>query len=452
MTETSTGQGFATPDAGADDVVQTAPAASRRPRDPFKFLMDLVAREGAVARYRAGTEPAFLVTDPDLIKRVLADNAGNYSKATQINGTFKRAVADGLLTSEGPTWRRQRRLMQPAFHRDRLAALSAQMTGATVDMLERWSGTAARGEVVNVSEEMSALTLRITVKALFGTDVIEQAANVGHRIAAGLSALVSPEQPAFIDGKRAVEELLTGIIAERQQEPRDPPDLLQMLMDARDAETGEALTRDEILDQMMTLLLAGYETTANSLAWSWYLLSQNPGSAARLRAELAAVLGGRVPTVADLPLLPYNRMVLEEAMRLYPPAWILGRRALADDDLGGHAIPAGSVVAISPYLMHRQPDHWDDPEAFDPERFTKERSAGRKPFAYFPFGGGPRLCIGHNFAMLEAQLIVATVAQRFELHLVPGHRVEPERLFVLRPRGGLPMLLEEIGRPRTSVN
>jgi cytochrome P450 len=417
-----------------------ADGATRAPRDPFRFLMDLVHREGDVARYRAGREPAFLVNDPDLIKRVLADNAANYSKATAINGAFKRAVADGLLTSEGPLWRRQRRLMQPAFHRDRLSALAAQMTEATVDMLERWHGIAERGETVDVAEEMSSLTLRITVKALFGRDIADHVEAIGRRIADSVGLLVS-ESSSFEEARVVVTDLLESIVREREQSPVESPDLLWMLMEARDEETGEPMGRRQLLDEMLTLLLAGYETTANALAWTWYLLSENPGPAAALRAELRAVLGGRVPTVQDLPLLPYNRMVLEESMRLYPPAWILGRRAVADDMLGEHVIPAGSVVAISPYLMHRHPDHWEEPERFDPERFTKERSVGRKPFAYFPFGGGPRLCIGHNFAMLEAQLIIATVAQHYLPRLLPGHTGEPQRLFVLRPRGGLPMTL-----------
>jgi len=303
-----------------------------------------------------------------------------------------------------------------------------------------------------VAEEMSSLTLRITVKALFGTDIAEHVETVGKQIAEALAIVLSPDRPAMINAKQTVQRLLIQIIDDRLRSPAGSPDLLDMLREARDEDTGEPMSREELLDQMMTLLLAGYETTANALGWTWYLLSQNPGPAATLRAELASVLAGRVPTVQDLSLLPYNRMVLEETMRLYPPAWILGRRALADDRLGDQTIPAGSVVAISPALTHRHPKHWDDPERFDPERFTKERSTGRKPFAYFPFGGGPRLCIGHNFAMLEAQLIIATVAQRYAPRLLPGHMVEAERLFVLRPRGGLPMTLERAGAAAPSPN
>jgi len=425
--------------------------AARPPRDPVRFLMDLALRHGDLARYRAGSEPAFLVSDPDLIKHVLADNAANYTKATSVNSAFKRVIADGLLVSEGPVWRRQRRLMQPAFHRDRLSALAAQMTAATTDMLERWDALAEQGAAVDMAEEMSSLTLRITVKALFGTDIAEHVETVGKRIAEGLAIVVSPDQPTMVNAKATVAGLLTEIIEERLRTPASSPDLLDMLQAARDEETGEPMTRQELLDQMMTLLLAGYETTANALGWTWYLLARNPGPAHALRAELGAVLSGRVPTVVDLPLLPYNRMVLEESMRLYPPAWILGRRAIQDDLLGERVIPAGSVVAICPAVTHRHPAHWEDPERFDPERFTKERSVGRKPFAYFPFGGGPRLCIGHNFAMLEAQLVIATVAQRFNPRLPLGHVVEPQRLFVLRPRGGLPMLLDQTA-PAISSN
>ena len=198
----------------------------------------------------------------------------------------------------------------------------------------------------------------------------------------------------------------------------------------------------QLLAEIMTLLLAGYETTANSLGWTWYLLSQNPVVLGTLEAELDSVLGGRVPETEDLSALPYTRMVVEESLRLYPPAWILGRRALGPDVLGDQEIAAGSVMAMSPYIVHRLPEYWEDPESFQPERFTRERMAGKHPFAYFPFGGGPRLCIGHNFAMLEGQLVIATVAQRYRFRLIPGHPVAPERLFVLRPRGGLPMTIE----------
>jgi cytochrome P450 len=409
------------------------------PRDPFRYLMKL-ATERPVVRYRAGAEQAYLVSDPDLIKHVLADNAANYSKDTAVNRVFKNAVADGLLTSEGTFWRHQRKLMQPAFRRERLTVLGGLVTEATEAMLARWTAVADTNRVVEVSEEMSALTMQTTAKALFGADISGEVEEVGRKIAAALTILVSPERAEFRQASEQLDSLVAAIVDERMRAPSDSVDLLAMLMEARD-EAGEGMPRRQLLDEIITLLLAGYETTANSLGWTWYLLSRNPKPLQRMELELDAVLGGRVPTTEDLTLLPETRRVLEESLRLYPPAWILGRRALGPDRLGDVEVGAGSVIAMSPYIVHRLERYWPDPESFEPDRFLSERMPGKHPFAYFPFGGGPRLCIGHNFAMLEAHLVVATIAQRYRLRLVPGHAVEPERLFVLRPRGGLPMTI-----------
>lgn len=423
---------------------QTEAQGERIARDPLGFLLTLMRRRGDVARYRSGSERAYLVNDPDHIKRILADNHRNYSKATNINGVFKRAVADGLLTSEGDEWRRQRNMVRPAFHWQRLAGIGVGVTEATEAMLQGWEPVAGGEGTLDMADEMGLLTLGITTKALFGWDLGEELESTGRMIGMGLSLLLSSDRPEFAEGEEFVNRLVYGFISERRAGGEPGDDLLGMLIEARDAETGEPLSDRQVRDQVLTLLLAGYETTANSLAWTWYLLAQNPGPAATMRRELHAVLGGRPASMEDLKLLTYTRHVLEESMRLYPPAWILGRRALGEDQLGEHVIPAGSVIALSPYTMHRHPGHWERPEEFDPDRFRPENTAGRKPFAYFPFGGGPRLCIGHNFAMIEAQLIVATVAQRFELEVAPGHRVEPERLFVLRPRGGLPMTVRRL--------
>jgi cytochrome P450 len=408
-------------------------------RDPFRYLMKL-ATERPVARYRAGAEQAYLVSDPELIKHVLADNAANYTKDTAVNRVFKNAVADGLLTSEGTFWRHQRKLMQPAFRRERLAVLGGLVTETTGAMLMRWKAVADSDSVVEVSEEMSALTMQTTAKALFGADISGEVEEVGRKIAAALTILVSPERAEFQQAYEQLDSLVAAIVDERMRVPSDSIDLLSMLMEAKD-DTGEGMPRRQLLDEIITLLLAGYETTANSLGWTWYLLSRNPKALRRMEIEVDAVLGGRVPSTEDLTLLPETRRVLEESLRLYPPAWILGRRALGPDRLGDVDVPAGSVLAMSPYIVHRLERYWPDPETFEPDRFLAGRMPGKHPFAYFPFGGGPRLCIGHNFAMLEAHLIVATIAQRYRLRLVPGHPVEPERLFVLRPRGGLPMTI-----------
>jgi cytochrome P450 len=234
------------------------------------------------------------------------------------------------------------------------------------------------------------------------------------------------------------------MIDARRRSGEGEHDLLTMLMEARDEDTGEPMSDLQLRNEVVTLILAGYETTANSLSWTWYLLSRHPEVNANVRAELAAVLGGREPQFRDLGALSLTRRTLDESLRLYPPAWIMGRRALGDDRLGDVDIPEGSVLALSPYITHRNPAYWDDPERFDPDRMRETKASLRKPFAYFPFGGGPRLCIGHNMAMLEAQLIIGTIAQRFDMRLVEGHQVVPERLFVLRPRGGLPMTIRRL--------
>ena len=422
-----------------------AAVSEERPvRDPFRYLMGLARKHGPVAPYRAGTERAFLVDDADLVKHILADNASNYSKGTFINETFKMVVADGLLTLEGADWRRERRLMQPAFHLERLNALGSSMTDATLTMLERWERFADSGEVVDITGEMSKLTMTITAGSLFGSDIAEDVEEIGRQIAIGVVALAAPHKPEVTRARDSIVRLVEGMIEARRRTPTDAHDLLTMLMDARDEDTGEPMSDLQLRNEVVTLILAGYETTANSLSWTWYLLTQHPEALANVRAELAGVLGGREPQFRDLGSLSYTRRTLDESLRLYPPAWIMGRRALGDDRLGEVPIPAGSVLALSPYITHRNPKYWDDPERFDPERMRETKASLRRPFAYFPFGGGPRLCIGHNMAMLEAQLIIGTVAQRFEMRLVEGTQVVPERLFVLRPRGGLPMTIHRL--------
>lgn len=406
--------------------------------------MQLTRRYGDVAPYRAGRERAFLVTEADLIKHVLVDNAANYSKATYVNSVFKNAVAAGLLVSEGSYWRRQRRLMMPAFHPQRLARLGGEITDATMSMLDHWSRIADAGTVIDLAEEMGALTMTITGRMLFGADLEGMAKEAGRVVAGGLTVISAPERPEFKAAVRQMEEITEWMIAERRRRPSRSTDLMTMLMEARDADTGEAMTDRELRDELITLILAGYETTANSLSWTCYLLARHREALDQVRRELRGTLQDRIPMVSDLPALPYTRMVLEESLRLYPPAWILGRRALARDRLGEVEIEAGNVVAVSPYITHRREDYFPDPERFEPERFTQERCEGRKPFAYIPFGGGRRLCIGHNMAMLEAQLVIGTIAPRFDLRLVDDRAVEPERKFVLRPRGGLPVTIHRL--------
>jgi cytochrome P450 len=304
---------------------------------------------------------------------------------------------------------------------------------------------------------MLRLTLRIVGQALFNIDLSDETHSVGQAVTT-VNRLLSdymyapfpplnvptPRTRRLKAAHRTLDQVVHGIIAQHRQQNTDTGDLLSMLLVVRDEETGQGMNDQQVHDEVMTLLLAGHETVSIALTWTWYLLSQHPAVERRLHTELDEVLAGQTPRVDHLVKLSYTRMVIEEALRLYPPAWIFGRKALADDEIGGYFIPANSMIVLSPYVTHRHPAFWEDPEVFDPERFAPERSASRPHYAYFPFGGGPRLCIGSNFALMEMQLILATIAQRHKLRLVPGRPVEPEALLSLRPRYGLPMTLHRI--------
>ena len=403
-------------------------------RDPLAFYLALTQQVGDLVCYRSTPELAFLVNHPDHIRHVLVENHSNYTKDTYINHMFKTMVGDGLLTSEGEAWRRQRRFIQPAFHPQRLARLDALVTSQVAAMLARWEAASALGQPLNLAHEMSALTLAITTQALFGVDLGEDVSLVGHAVDMGGALLARPKDPRFRQGLQVIDDIVHRIILSRRAggaaseasaSPRD--DLLGAMMSLRDPATGLGWDDSSLRHQVITLLLAGYETTASALSWTFYLLSQNPDVVGRLRLELGASLGGRPPVYADLPSLPYTRQVFEESLRLYPPAWILGRVALEDDHLGEYTVPAGTILAISPYTVHRRPASWDDPERFVPARPAPTR------FTYIPFGAGPRQCIGKPLALMEAQLIIAMVVQRFDLALVPDHEIKPEVVFVLRP-------------------
>lgn len=422
-------------------------------RNPLATLMGF-AQHGDVIGYRVGWMMRYLLRNPDHIEQVLQKNYKNYSKGALDYKVLGWMVGNGLLTSDGAFWLRQRRLAQPAFHRRRIAALGTLMTNATEAMLERWREPIAQGRTFDVSQSMMELTLRIVSEALFGSDVsahsrtIAQAFDVlNEQIVTRFRSLwlippvlPTPRDRAFRAALQTLNQAVYEIIAERRRHNEDRGDLLSMLMLTRDEETGETMNDRQLRDEVMTLMLAGHETTATTLTWTWYLLSEHPDVARRLREELAAVLGGRTPTMSDVPNLVYTRMVIEESLRLYPPAWVTVRKVDNDDIIGGYHIPAGSTVVVSAYVLHRNPTFWPDPERFDPERFTPERVAERPRFAYIPFSAGPRQCIGNTFALVEAQLILATIAQRYHLDVAPGHRVAPEPLITLRPKGGMPVI------------
>jgi cytochrome P450 len=426
-------------------------------RDPIGVFRDAARRFGDVVHLRIGPHQGFLVNQPDAIRHVLQDNARNFHKSP-LYDRLKVAVGNGLLTSEESYWLRQRRMAQPAFHRQRVGAMASVMAEAADELAARWAPIAARGEPVDVVDEMMTVTQTIVLRTLLGSDLGPFAAKLGsawslvnEHIGQSFWSLgltdrwPTPKNRRF---RRALSVLDAAVfhIIERRRQEAGAGDLVSMLLAARDEETGQMMTDRQLRDEVMTMLLAGHETTSLALAWTWYLISEHSDARERMEKELDRVLNGRLPSFGDLGSLPYTRMVIEEAMRLYPPAWGFSRQAVGADNLGGYPLAAGWLVFIIPFVMHRHPAYWPDPERFEPERFSAEQTAARPKFVYIPFGAGPRQCIGNQFAIIEAHLILATLAQRYRLELVPGHRVEPWPLITLRPRHGVRMRI----RPRTA--
>jgi cytochrome P450 len=422
-------------------------------RDPTAVFLNAARQFGDVAYLKIGPRRGYLITNPTDVRHVLQDNARNYHKSP-LYEKLKISLGNGLLTSEDDFWLRQRRIAQPAFHRQRIAALAGVMAEAAREVAMQWESIASGARPVDIDEEMMRLTRTVVLRALLGGDLgpfagtLDDAWSVMNQWigesfwSLGFDRLPTPKYRRFQQARAVLRGAVDYIISQRRRSQSDSPDLLSMLLSARDEETGEAMTDEQVRVEVTTFLLAGQETTSLALTWTWYLLSEHPVAQARLEKEIDAMLGGRPPEFADLVNLPYSRMVIDEALRLYPPAWGFSRQALADDQLGGFHLPRGWLAFVIPYVLHRLPAFWDNPEAFDPDRFSAERSANRPKFVYLPFGAGPRQCIGNHFALIEAQLIVATLAQRYRLHLVPGHKVEPWPLITLRPRFGMPMIIE----------
>jgi cytochrome P450 len=418
-------------------------------RDPLGFLSRCAREYGDIVQLRFMGQTFYLLSHPDLIEYVLVENNRNFTK-TRILKRNRRLLGEGLLTSEGESWRRQRRLAQPAFHRKRIAAYGEVMAAFAARSLEAWWD----GQTIDVHEEMTRLTLEIVATCLFGADVAAETKDVGRAMKVALEdfssqrrliripkSIPTPHNLRFERAARRLDAIVHAIIKERRKSrEEDRGDLLSMLMLAED-ESGERMTDKQIRDEVMTLFLAGHETTANTLAWTFWLLSSCAAAEAKLAEELERVLGSRTPIVADLPNLPYVERVVKESMRLYPPAWVMGREALWECEVGGYRMPAGTTALMSQWVVHRDPRYHRDPQLFDPDRWTAEYEDGLPRFAYFPFGGGPRQCIGAGFAMTEARLVLATVAQRFRMELVPGQKVEPYASITLRPKEGIRMTL-----------
>jgi cytochrome P450 len=422
-------------------------------RHALDFLLEVRERYGDTVSVPTLVGSLTLLFHPDGVRHVLQENHRNYNKDVPDYHVLRLVLGRGLLTNDGESWLRQRRLIQPAFHRERVAAFGTLMTDTTLTWTEAWetSSLVETNKPLDLTQEMSSLTLNIVGKALFGTDLSAETERVGRALTAvnhllasafylpWVLSLPTPQRHRLYTARRELDTVVEQIIRERRGRSAQHDDLLEMLLEARDEETGEGMTDHQVRDEVLTLLLAGHETTANTLSWTFFLLAQHPRVEARLQEEYQHVLNGRPPLIEDLPRLPYTRMVIEEALRLYPPAWGLGRRALGNDEIGGYCIPKGAYVLLFPYVTHRHPAFWERPDTFDPERFSSQQAAGRPRFAYFPFGGGPRLCIGNQFALSEAQLILATILSRYQLRLLPGAVVTPEPLVTLRPGGDLLM-------------
>jgi cytochrome P450 len=434
-------------------VIGVGPQIVRRPLE----LLTELGRLGDVVRFRLPAMPSVLVNHPELVRRVLHDSK-TYDKRMRSYDRMRPLIGDGLVTSEGEHWLRQRRIAQPSFQRSRIQGFGATMVRFAEATRDAWRWPASRGEPVDVVPDMTRLTLGVVCEALFGGDVPEDTQILARSFGQVVEYLVdrlnvlwslppwvpTPDNVRFRRSLAALDAAIGRIIARRHTQAQEGADLLSTMMRARDADTGEGMSDVQLRDEMKTLLLGGHETTAMTLSWAIALLAQHPDAQDKLRAELAAAIGERSPAAEDLEHTPYLCMVVDEVMRLYPPVFLLARNAARDDELGRCPVPRGTAVFISPWAIHRSPALWDSPGAFWPERFTPERAAGRHRYAYLPFIAGPRVCIGNHFALMEARLVLAVLAQRYRFRLAPGSVPTPDPCMTLRPRGDLRVLLEPL--------
>lgn len=416
-------------------------------RDPPGFLQQL-ASYGELAHFKFRGTDVYLVTNPDWIKQILTADANVFVKGQSMQES-KRVLGEGLLTSEGELHHRQRRLIQPAFHQRRVAALAAPMVDLTEGVSAGWHD----GQTFDMHVEMARLTIRILADSLYSMDIEREAGEIvdalrhavsmiGRLTLPGAILWEKSQLPSARSFSRSVERLdraTADILRRRREDGDEGEDVLGLLLSHH---ADGAMSERQIRDETITLLLAGHETTANLLTWAWYLLDRHPEVQAELHGELDTVVGNRAPTHDDLAALDLTGRVLLEALRLYPPVWAMGRRNLEDYELAGYTIPADSVVAVNQYVMHRDERFFPDPNRFDPQRWTAEERAKRPRFSFFPFGAGPRICLGEGFAFMEARLVLAALARRWRVRVVPGHPVVPAPVLTLRPRHGLQVRLE----------
>ena len=459
----STSAGKRPPDAWDRPSLRFLPAAARPAvtmfpdllRDPLSFLVKTARDYGDIACVSVRPR-MYLLSHPEYVKHVLQDNHQNYCKGRQY-AFLKVVLGTGLLAADGEEWRRHRRLVQPAFNREHHRLLAAAIDDAVSLTLAEWDKQADRGDAINVRDSMIALTLDILMRSLFST-------NLGHHaealhaafleadshidLAASLSPVhipkwvPTPRNRRFQRAMHKLDGFIYATIHARRLAAHPPGDLLTLLLHARDEESGAALTDQELRDEVIAVMHGGYEPLSDVLTWTWYSLWQHPTIAKQVDAELSSVLGGRPPRFDDVPKLRYTAMLLQEVLRLYPPGWAIGRTAIADDCVGGFDVPAGAFIVLSPYVIQRDARWWDEPEAFDPTRFSPERSQTRHRLAYFPFAAGPRMCVARDFAMIEGQLIVAAILQRFRLEGAAGPPIRPVARYGLEPSTPLMMRIK----------
>jgi cytochrome P450 len=410
--------------------------------DSLERMIELFARYGDTYRVYvpARASYTYVIHHPDDVKRVLVGNHKNYIKGVGLD-RVRILLGKGIMTSEGELWKRQRYMMQPYFHRRVITEFAAVIAAANERFIERWEALTAHGELVNLTDEMSELTLEVVLRAIFGTDLDRLTQQLGGNPFEVITR-ESGRNLQFAYKFRSLTKLVAGLIAQRRSEAGEHFDYLGMLMSARDKDSGEPMPERELIDEVLTLIVAGHETTASGLNWTWYLLSQHPQVAARLHAEIDASAELGTPQLADMEGLSYTRQVIDEALRLYPPGWLLSRRTLEPDVLGGYAVPANANVLLPLYLLHRHPHFWQEPERFWPERFAPEHEAERPRFAYMPFAAGPRHCIGETLALYEMLVHLYKVARRYRLTYVPDQPLELEAQINLRTRYPLHMRLE----------
>jgi cytochrome P450 len=434
-------------------------------KERLNFLLSNRDLYGDIVHFQVGPKHFYQLNNPESIQYVLVKHPEQVNKSPALKSTTRESIGQGLLTNDGEFHKRQRRLVQPAFHSKRIAAYADVMVDFTRNMLEDWHTSDER----DIHHEMMKLTMRIVSKALFDSDVSDDADSIGEAITVGIETaaqritqplhlpdwLPTPKNLKRRRSRQIVERAVMGMINERRTSAKDEGDLLSMLLMAVDEEDGGQMTNKQVRDEAMTLFIAGHETTANALTWALYLLAQHPDVESKLLDELRTVLNDRLPTMADLHHLNYADMVLKEVIRLYPPAFAVTREAADDFELDGYRIRKGGILLMSQYVMHRDSRYVPEPERFLPERFAPGYEEHLPKYSYLPFGGGPRICIGNQFAQMEANLVLATIMQRFHLTLIPRQHIEPDPLITLRPKPAIRMRLvahKSLGTPSMALN